>query len=157
MQDKYSSIPETQKHIKTVYKNITKIMVELMARANRHDQTKMKTGEVEYFDEYTPKLAGCTYGSEEYKQHLAELKTALAHHYANNRHHPEHFKDGIKGMNLIDLIEMFCDWYAATKRHNNGDLLKSIEINQKRFNYTDELRSILENTYKDIFAEVSHG
>jgi len=147
----YSSIPDTKKHIAVVYENISKVLVCLMGRAKKHDQTKMKPGEVEYFDEYTPKLAGCTYGSEEYKRFLEELKPALDHHYANNRHHPEHFENGISGMNLIDLIEMFCDWYAATKRHNDGDILKSIEINQIRFGYSNELRAIFENTYKDIF------
>ena len=44
------------------------------------------------------------------------------------------------------LLEMLCDWIAATKRHNNGDIRKSIEINQKRFGYSDELKQILFNT-----------
>jgi len=52
----------------------------------------------------------------------------------------------IEYMNLIDIIEMLCDWKAATKRHNDGDIKKSIEINQKRFGYSDELKSILLNT-----------
>jgi len=52
----------------------------------------------------------------------------------------------ISKMNLIDLIEMICDWKAATLRHNNGDIYKSIEINRKRFNISDQLTSILFNT-----------
>jgi hypothetical protein len=56
-------------------------------------------------------------------------------------------------MNLIDLVEMLCDWYAASKRHNDGDIMKSIEINQKRFGFSDDLRQILENTVKDLFLE----
>lgn len=55
-------------------------------------------------------------------------------------------KIGIVGMNLIDLVEMICDWKAASMRHENGDVRKSIEINQKRFNYDDTLKSILLNT-----------
>ena len=31
-----------------------------------------------------------TYGSDEYKACLTEMKPALDHHYAANRHHPEH-------------------------------------------------------------------
>jgi hypothetical protein len=46
---------------------------------------------------------------------------------------------------------MFCDWYAATKWHNDGDLMKSIAINQERFGYSEDLKAILENTYKDYF------
>jgi hypothetical protein len=61
-------------------------------------------------------------------------------------HHPEHYSNGIQGMSLLDVIEMLCDWKAATMRHADGDLSKSIEINQKRFGYSDELKSILINT-----------
>jgi hypothetical protein len=50
------------------------------------------------------------------------------------------------GMNLVDIIEMLCDWKAATLRHADGNLLKSIEINKKRFKMSDELESILLNT-----------
>jgi hypothetical protein len=145
----YSSKPDTLKHIRQVHIGV--MISALWYRALDHDNTKLKPGEVECFDIYTPKLANCTYGSSEYKTFLSELKPALDHHYANNRHHPEHFENGIRGMNLVDLMEMFCDWYAATKRHNDGDLMKSIDINQKRFDYSDDLRSIFENTYRDLF------
>jgi hypothetical protein len=54
-------------------------------------------------------------------------------------------------MTLIDLCEMIADWKAATLRHANGDIAKSLEINQKRFKYTDELKQILLNTVKEYF------
>lgn len=57
---------------------------------------------------------------------------------------------GILGMSLLDLTEMLCDWKAATMRHNDGDIRKSIEINQKRFGYSDELKQILLNTLPAI-------
>jgi hypothetical protein len=57
---------------------------------------------------------------------------------------------GINGMSLLDLVEMFCDWKAATERHADGDIKRSIEINQKRFNMTPQLASILENTRKEL-------
>jgi hypothetical protein len=59
---------------------------------------------------------------------------------------------GLNGMTLINLLEMLMDWKAATERHNDGDILKSIEINQKRFNYSDELKQIFINTIKEIFV-----
>jgi hypothetical protein len=49
-------------------------------------------------------------------------------------------------MNLIDLLEMLCDWKSSTMRHADGDVFKSIEINQKRFGYSDELKMFLINT-----------
>jgi hypothetical protein len=53
-------------------------------------------------------------------------------------------------MNLVDIVEMFCDWCAATLRHENGDIKKSLGINQKRFLYDNKLLySIFLNTAKE--------
>ena len=52
----------------------------------------------------------------------------------------------INDMNLIDVVEMLCDWKAASARHNDGNLRKSIEINAKRFGIDSQLVRILENT-----------
>ena len=93
----------------------------------------------------TPKLIGLTYGSQEYKDSLKELGPALQHHYKHNSHHPEHYENGIDGMSLTDIVEMLCDWKAAAERHSDGDLAKSIEINCKRFNMSDQLTTILKN------------
>ena len=51
-------------------------------------------------------------------------------------------------MTLVDIVEMLCDWKAASLRHNDGNLLKSIEINANRFGYDDQLKQILINTAK---------
>jgi len=150
--------PKTLEHIREVQKQIYTVIYALKDRAKNHDASKLESPERETFDEFTPKLRECTYGSDEYKQFLKSMKPALDHHYANNRHHPEHFKnmqDGgkwepLKQMNLIDIMEMLCDWKAATMRHSDGDILKSIELNQKRFGYSDELKAILLNTIKDL-------
>jgi len=70
----------------------------------------------------------------------------LAHHYENNRHHPEHFADGVAGMTLVDVAEMLADWKAATERVKDGDLTRSLKIQQERFGLSDDLVSILRNT-----------
>ena len=134
------------RHIETVRNYIAGIITDLMLRQEQHDQTKLEPPEVDIFEVYTPKLRNCVYGSDEYKQFMAEMEPAIDHHNKNNRHHPEHFGGGIMGMNLIDLIEMLCDWKAATLRHNTGDIYKSLEINQKRFGYSDEVKQLFKNT-----------
>lgn len=106
----------------------------------------MESPEVEVFAEHTNALATTNYGTPEYQAHLEAMKPALDHHYAQSRHHPEHFSDGILGMNLIDICEMFCDWKAATERQNNGNLLKSIALNAERFGYDDQIKRIFLNT-----------
>jgi hypothetical protein len=56
----------------------------------------------------------------------------LMHHDAHNRHHPEFFgEDGVDGMTLVDVIEMLADWKAASERHDDGDLAKSLEIDRQ--------------------------
>ena len=147
----YDSREDTKQHIQQVRVFIEKIAEAIVDRGEYHDQSKLQSPEKEIFDEYTPKLAETTYGSEEYKTRLEEMKVALKHHYSKNRHHPEHHPNGIHDMNLVDLIEMLCDWKAATMRHNDGDIMKSIELNQKRFGYDDEIKQIMINTVKYYF------
>jgi hypothetical protein len=142
---------ETLRHIMNVQNFINIITNLISKRGVAHDSSKLNSPEVEVFTEYTPKLEQSTYNSDEYKQFLKEMSPALKHHYSNNRHHPEYFKNGIDDMNLIDIVEMLCDWKAASLRHGDGDLMRSIEINQKRFNISDQLKSILINTAYELY------
>lgn len=137
---------ETMQHILQVNRAMRVVVNSLLYRAANHDQSKLESPEIEIFTEYTDKLQHLEYGSPEYDQCRAEMKEALDHHYANNTHHPEHYKSGIEDMNLLDMIEMFVDWYAASKRHNDGNLRTSIAKNQTRFGMTDQLTRIFENT-----------
>jgi hypothetical protein len=137
---------ETLKHIRNVQRCINIVINELIKRAENHDQTKMENPELDGFTEITHKLSGSTYGSDEYKSFLSQLKPTLEHHYSRNRHHPEHHKNGVSDMNIIDIIEMLCDWKAATVRHKNGNLKKSIEHNKDRFDLSSQLSNILENS-----------
>lgn len=147
MNNNYDCTADTVNHIEKVAEYINCCVTELNEKARSHDYDKIHNEtEKKLFDEYTPKLKHCTYGSDEYKSFLEGLKPALDIHYASNRHHPEHFIDGIKGMTLLDILEMICDWKASSERHNDGDIFRSIEINQKRFGYSDDLKAILRNT-----------
>ena len=143
---KYDSKADTLLHIKRVNQLFTESASELIRRANVHDNSKLESPEKELFDEYTPKLKDCTYGSDEYKEFLKGLKVALDHHYENNSHHPEHYENGVNGFDLFDLIEMFFDWKAATERHVDGNIMKSIEINKGRFELSEQLCKIMKNT-----------
>ena len=139
---------ETQKHIEVVRKFIRSFVDRLTTRGVEHDKSKLESPEVELFTKYTPKLSTTTYGSDLYNKYLGELRPALEHHYATYRHHPEHFEHGINDMNLLDLVEMFCDWKAATLRQKDGNILKSISINAERFGIDEQLTQILMNTAK---------
>ena len=141
---------ETQKHIETVRKYIKFIIDKIDLRGIKHDASKLESPEVEAFAEHTSNLKNLVYGSEEYQEQLDKLKPTLEHHYAINRHHPEHFNNGINDMSMIDLIEMFCDWKASTLRQKDGNLLKSIELNAERFGIEPQLKQVLLNTARMI-------
>lgn len=142
----YNSVVDTQNHIDRVNQLLEYCEVALKERIGKHDLSKLESPEVEIFNEFTPKLKETTYNSDEYKEYLKEMKVALDHHYSVNSHHPEHYENGIRGMDLIDIIEMLCDWKGASERHQNGNIKESIEINQKRFGYSDDLKQIFLNT-----------
>jgi len=146
-EERYSSRPDTNEHIKNVQKAISIIVSKLVNRGMKHDKTKMEDPELPYFDKYTPLLKKLKYGTDEYQASLDELQVALKHHYAHNSHHPEHYgENGIYGMNIIDIMEMFCDWWAASKRTKDGSLKKSIEFGAGRFKMSSQLKQIFENS-----------
>lgn len=195
--DEQATNNDTRKHIATVGKFVHFVVKELLDRADVHDQSKLEPPEVADFTKHNHKLPGTTYGSAQGKQNLADLADALAHHYAKNDHHPQHFpevksaevdqleqdieelnnlerglpiavtdrlvkrlkadlaaaKSSINGMDLIQLLEMFCDWKASTLRHHDGNLRKSIVINTDRYGLSPQLVRILENT-ATVFDQV---
>lgn len=137
---------ETLEHIQHVRNFLNTIVIGLLNRAADHDQSKMHPPEVAYFAEQGDKLHGLTFGSPEYEANKALLKPALDHHYAVNRHHPQHFPNGINDMNLLDLVEMFCDWKAGTLRHDNGNLRFSIAKNAADYKMSDQLKQVFLNS-----------
>jgi len=146
----YNSKRDTLSHILAV-KNLLKIVAkQLKQRGKQHDKSKLYPPEKEILDQHSAKKG--IFGSNEYKQGLVRMEIALGHHYVHNSHHPECHPNSIDGMSLIDLTEMLCDWVAASRR-DEGDIFGSIEINQERFKYTDELKSILRHTAAAILAE----
>jgi hypothetical protein len=142
----YDSTGDTLRHSLRVGELMVQAINELSQRSVAHDLSKTQPPEVGYFNEYTPRLREMEYGSDEYRQCLADMKPALDHHYANNRHHPERFENGVNDMTLVDLIEMLADWKAAGERNKNGSLEKSLVIQKDRFGLSDQLLGVLENT-----------
>jgi hypothetical protein len=136
---------DTLMHIDSVRNIINIVIVELLKRAKNHDREKLSEPELSHFAA-APNLATMTFESPEYLESRKMLETALKHHYARCRHHPEHHEEGIDGMNLIDLVEMFCDWKASSLRQHDGNLLMSIEKSTERFKLSDQLSSIFKNT-----------
>jgi hypothetical protein len=105
----------------------------------------------EYFEQRKP--------SKEIENHLTMAKWAVdsaqvlpddIYGYRNLKGFLENqqaqHQSSINNMNLFDLLEMMVDWMAATQRHADGDIEKSIEINQERFSMSPQLVEIFKNT-----------
>lgn len=82
---------KTMRHIETVRNYLGFVIKEFIDRQQRHDQSKLEPPEVDYFEEFTPKLRGLTYGSDEYRECLRQMRPAIVHHNEHNSHHPEHY------------------------------------------------------------------
>ena len=142
---------QTLAHIRRVQSLLADVSRRLFMRAISHDKSKIEEPERSAFDDNTHTLKGLTYGSPEYAEALKKLGPALQHHYQHNSHHPEHWPGGINDMSLLDLIEMLVDWKAASERHADGSIDKSIGINKKRFGIDDQLESIMRRTVLELF------
>jgi Family of unknown function (DUF5662) len=105
------------------------------------------------YEEAFPELQKHAYGSNGYKEAVKKLGPAWKHHCQVNDHHPEYFASGINQMNLVQIIEMVCDWLAASKR-SKTDIATSLEINKKRFGIDDQLFEVIKNTIEYLTLRV---
>jgi hypothetical protein len=122
---------------------------ELFKRAVVHDNSKFSPEEFEPYEQAFPELQKYIYGSPEFKATLHKIKPAINHHYENNDHHPEYFEAGISQMTLIELIEMTCDWIAASER-SQKDIFEGLEMNKERFKISDQHFCIIKNTVIEL-------
>lgn len=146
MNDDINYENKIKQHILRVQNIILKIIQDLNKRAVLHDLSKLENPEKDIFKKI--KFNDVSYGSEEYYDRLKLLKKATDHHYKNNKHHPEYYKNGVMDMTLIDIVEMFADWISAAETYNTEiNIYNSLEISKKRFNIDDMLIQIFKNTY----------
>ncbi len=123
---------------------------DLLHRASIHDESKLREPEFSELSGNFQRLHESSVADPSYEAGKLAVAKALQHHYAVNRHHPEHFERGIRDMNLLDLLEMFADWKASSENQNDGNLRKSIEVGARKFSFPPELTEIFKNTMEVI-------
>jgi hypothetical protein len=121
------------------------VISDLFQRAASHDNSKFGAEEFDLYNQAFPDLQKHAYGSDGYKAAVKLLGPALGHHLSVNDHHPEYFENGISQMNAIQLIEMCCDWMAASER-GQTNIEQGLMINKKRFGIDDDLFELIKNT-----------
>lgn len=151
----HDSTADTLDHISKVQTELTIIATELIERGRIHDASKLIEPEKSAYDILGEKLKGLPYGSPEYHAAINEVRPAINHHKAHNRHHPEFHLNGIQGMTLIDLVEMICDWRAAGLRDpkNPGNMMKSLDHAFERQRIPQPIYRILVNTIEELWPE----
>lgn len=148
MSKPFDSRENTIAHI-TLVRDVLDVIIEgLQARADNHDSSKLESPEKEFYDKAVPLLQQHEFGTEAHSQALDGIREGLEHHYANNSHHPEHYSNGMKGFDLVDLVELFADWQAAGVRDGKDQegLVASLDIMKGKYDISDTLYSILKNT-----------
>jgi hypothetical protein len=142
-----SALSTTKKHVQRVRELLDMAAGMLSVRGAVHDQSKFEEVEIGPLTEMQKIIdrdGQAPYGSEEYKRRTAMLGPMLEHHYANNSHHPEHYDDGVDGMCLFDVVEMFFDWKAASERGDEPAM--NITVACERFRVSPQLERVFQNT-----------
>jgi hypothetical protein len=145
----------TQDHITRVRELLAEFTGLLISRGRDHDASKfdpVEAGPLQEMQDLIDREGPAPYGTDEYRRRTALLGPMLAHHYACNSHHPEHFPDGVAGMNLLDLVEMFFDWRAASERGSETSMNLSYSV--KKYDIPPMLEAILRNTARTFGFEV---
>jgi len=150
----YDCTDDVIEHMRKVAYWLQRFYDALISRSKYHDNSKLQNPqEKAMFDIWTPKLKEFKFGSDEYKAALVEMGKGLKLHYEANRHHPEHYENGINGMTLIDVVEMVADWMAAAQAKGN---FVDLDYLSNRFGLSEQLVKIIANQLReeDVWNEV---
>ena len=132
-------------HVSSIRTNLAKISSELTWRASVHDGSKLDDEQLDRYIARHQEIHPLPYVSPERDEVEAKYEDLIEAHHNEYRHHPEHFEHGIDDMNLVDVIEMLCDWAAA-----GADIEKSLKLNSKKYCISPQLMTLLKNTIKDF-------
>lgn len=137
----------TRNHIARVSELLGEAAVELIRRGAAHDRSKFEPIELvplAHMQALIDAEGPAQFGTPEYKRRTDLLGEMIAHHRANNSHHPEYYPNGVEGMDLFDVIEMFFDWKAASER--GEDVCMRLGPACDKYGITGPLRGIIYNT-----------
>ena len=144
-----ASIPATTLHIAQVRKLMISFAVDLIERSAIHDASKfdpVEQGPLDELERIKAEQGEVTYGTPEYKERTKLLGPMIEHHYANNSHHPEFHREGIYGIDLLDLVEMVLDWVAAGKARNPDGVVR-MQYALTNYDVSPMLTAVIQNTY----------
>lgn len=113
-----------------------KIIDQLSHRFENHDENKLSPDEKPFYDLWTSHSL-----TDEQRRAVHE------HHNRTSRHHPEGFKKGVNGMNLIDILEMVVDWMAWADAQG---MWVGVDHLAQKFGIEPQLAAVILNTVHDL-------
>ncbi len=125
------------RHLVYLREGIMRICHALEHRAVVHDASKYGPLEFPGFARINATARQHAYGSPEYTASLQAEKPTIQHHTASNSHHPE-YHDAPADMGWLDIVEMVCDWWSASKTYSTTDWDEVMELQKQRFDWTPE-------------------
>jgi len=138
-------------HIDRVKSWISRFATILYSRGIHHDESKLQEPEYSLWKKMDEEPR-YPYGTQQYKDKLERHKKVFKLHYRKNRHHPEHWNGWYSEMDLVDMIEMMCDWLGYKENISLSEAQKLIETQCKRYGFSNEMRGLLYNTLVNYFA-----
>lgn len=146
MQVEFEVLLDTIQHVSEVQENIEEFASDLKKRAIAHDRSKFADPEFSVFVSTRPEFKKANYGTPEYQAVVDAAIVGVNHHYSLNRHHTAHFPNGIKDMNLLDVLEMMADWRAASRRSPDLSFKDSLPRAFKKYEMDETLQRLILNT-----------
>lgn len=147
------TVEDILKHKEKVRRRLLFLSEELKKRAECHDDSKLKDPEIKYLIEMD-KEPKYEYNTPEYFNKMKRWQKFFNHHYDNNRHHPDHFRNGILDMTLTDICEYLVDIISYYDEMHVHDAMDTVEKQQGRFGLDNQLSQILVNTLIEYFSYI---
>lgn len=137
-------------HKRAVQRWMQKFSLVLLDRGNKHDDSKLQSPELEWWTKMDGEKR-FAYGTKEYHEKMERYKHLFEMHWKNNRHHPEYFEYNLDDMDLIDVIEMLCDWLSYKDKLSYTEASNLVNQQCLRYGFSEELRDLILNTLKNHF------
>lgn len=136
---------------------------ELERRELVHDESKYREDEFPGFVRINRTAREHPYGSEEYKASIRKEGAAKVHQLRHGHHpekhlsvsHPNHGSGELWSMTWLDIIEMVCDWWSATKTYGTTPWDQVLKIQRDRWPWTDAQWWLVEQVAEWIEKELS--
>lgn len=148
-----NTIKSILKHKESVKNRLLFLIAELKKRADVHDDSKLRSPEVNYLIEMD-KEGKVKYGSDAYFEKMKRWECFFNHHYKENTHHPDHYQLGVDDMNIADLCEYMIDVVSYFEDLHVADAINTIDAQQERFGLSDQLANVLKNTLVKYYSNM---